>query len=44
MILVSINQIIGNWLRSITEQLIATNSDHHVLRSAIARPDRPLDR
>jgi hypothetical protein len=43
MILVSINQIVGNWIRSTTEPLIAANSDH-VFRSAISPPDRPSDR
>jgi hypothetical protein len=44
MIVININQIVANWIRSTTERLIAANSDHHVFRSAISRLDPPSDR
>jgi hypothetical protein len=44
MIVIKINQIVANWIRSTTERLIAANSDHHVFRPFISLPDRSSDR
>jgi hypothetical protein len=34
MIVININQLVANWIRSTTERLIAAYSNHHVFRSA----------
>jgi len=38
MIVININQLVANWIRSTTERLIAAYSDHHVFRSQLRRP------